>query len=105
LDLPGIEIIKKRWIKTRKGRRLFPFETSTSWRIVKRVNPKLSPHWFRHNRITIFRRLLDEGKITKDDIKSWTGIKRDKTIEGYGMQTQDGIHKISKILNAEIPNN
>ena len=98
LDLPGIEFLKQRWQKTRKHRRIFQFETSTAWRIVKKVNPKLSPHWFRHNRITKFRKLLDLGKITKDEIKSWTGIKRDTTIEVYGMKTQDGIHKISKML-------
>ena len=98
MDLPGIIFLKNRWIKTRKHRRLFPFATSTSWRIIKRVDPKLSPHWFRHNRITKFRKLLDLKKISKDDIKSWTGIKSDRTIEGYGMKTQEGISKIAKLL-------
>ena len=102
LDFPGMEFIKKRWLKTNKKRRLFPFSTSTSWRIVKRIDNKLSPHWFRHNRITKLRKLKDQGKISQDDIKSWTGLKRDATIEGYGMTTQQGIHKISKVLNVDL---
>lgn len=101
MHLPGMEIVKKRWMATRKKRRLFPFETSTSWRIIKRIDETLSPHWFRHNRLTKFRRLLDQGKISKDDIKSFTGIKSDRTIENYGMVTQDGVHRASKVLNVE----
>ena len=102
LDLPGVEILKQRWLKCRKNRRMFPFATATTWRIIHRINPKISPHWLRHNRITGFRRLKDQGKISTDDIKSWTGIKMDSTIEHYGMRTQDGIHKVSKVLNIDL---
>ena len=102
LYLPGMIYLKNRWLKTRKHRRLFPFETSTSWRIIKRVDPKFSPHWFRHNRITKLRKLIDKGEISKDDIKSWTGIKSDRTLEGYGMKTQEGIHKVSKLLKVDL---
>ena len=101
LYLPGIIHLKNRWLKTRKHRRIFPFATATTWRIIHRINPNISPHWLRHNRISKLRILLDQKKITKDEIKSWTGIKRDTTIEVYGMKTQDGIHRISKVLNSD----
>ena len=44
----------------------------------------------------------DKGLLSTDDIKSWTGIRRDTTIEHYGMITKKGIHKISNILKIEI---
>ena len=101
MDLPGVIFVWELWHKIRKGKRVFRFGTSTAWRIVKRIDNKLTPHWFRHNRITQFRKLRDQGKLSTDEMKSWTGIKSDKTFENYGMQTQEGIHRVSKILNVD----
>ena len=44
------------------------------------------------------RRLRDEKILSTDDIKSWTGIKADRTIEGYGLRSQEGIHKVAAAL-------
>ena len=75
LELPGIIYLQTHWQNTRSSRRLFPFTSKTSWRIVKRLDPKISPHFFRHNRITKLRELKDKGILSTDDIKSWTGLK------------------------------
>lgn len=103
IELPlnwlGVDLIKLQWQKTKKGRKIWPFSPATAWRIIKRIWPDKSPHHLRYRVITKLRRLRDQGKVTTDDIKSYTGIRRDSTIEGYGLKTQAGIHKISNILN------
>jgi integrase len=99
LSWPGVQFIKERWMKTRATRKLWPFTYQTAYRIVKRIWPERTPHWLRWKTVTVMRRLRDQGKISTDDIKSWTGIKSDRTIEGYGIKSQAGIHKVSQVLN------
>jgi len=103
IELPltcyGADIVRQVWQKTKKGRKLFPFVDQTGYRTVKKLFPEKSPHWFRHNRLTKLRRKRDEGKISTDDIKSFTGIKQDATIERYGMKTKGGIHKVAQVLD------
>jgi len=96
--LYGVELIRTVWKATPKGCRLFRFCDKTGYRIVKRLFPKKSPHWLRHNRITKLRKKRDKGIVSTDDIKSFTGIKRDATIERYGMKTKSGIHKVAQVL-------
>jgi integrase len=95
----GVDLIKERWLKTRPGRKLWSFTYQTAYRLVKRIWPTRTPHWLRWKTITVLRRLRDQGKVSTDDIKSWTGIKSDRTIEGYGIKSQAGIHKVSQVLN------
>lgn len=103
IELPlswlGVDLIKQQWEKTRAGRKIWLFSPATAYRIIKRIWPEKSPHHLRYRVITKLRRLRDQGKVTTDDIKSFTGIRRDSTIEGYGLKTQAGIHKISNVLN------
>jgi hypothetical protein len=99
LSWSGVVLIKQQWEKTRPGRKLWRFSPHTAWRIIKRLWPEKTPHYLRYATVTKLRRLRDQGKITTDDIKSYTGIRRDSTIEGYGLKTQAGIHKVSKVLN------
>lgn len=99
LTLHGISFIREVWMKTRKEKKLFPFCDKTGYRIIKRLFPKKTPHWLRHNRLTKLRKKRDRGEITTDNIKSFTGIRRDSTIERYGMKTERGIHKIAQVLD------
>jgi hypothetical protein len=39
---------------------------------------------------------MSRKEIDLGTIKSWTGIRRDTTIEGYGMKTQEQIHAIAE---------
>ncbi len=98
----GVELIKQQWIKTKKGKRIWRFSAQTGWRIVHRAFPGKSPHFLRYRVITRLRKLKDEKVISLDDIKSWTGLKRDSSIEHYGLKTQAGIHKISEVLKNKI---
>jgi len=98
LSLYGVQLIKEVWQLTGEGRRLFRFSDKTGYRIIKKLFPKKSPHWLRHNRLTKLRRKRDRGEISTDDIKAFTGVKSDKTIEHYGMKTEHGIHKVARVL-------
>lgn len=103
IELPlswyGVNLILERWKRTHKGKLLWPFSTSTAYRIVKRIWPKRTPHWLRYRVVTKLRKLRDEKKVDTDAIKSWTGIKSDRTIEGYGMKTQQKIHTVAEAMN------
>lgn len=97
LQLFGVDLVKTVWQKTKQGRKLFPFSDKTGYRVIKQLYPKKTPHWLRYNRITKLRKMLGD-KLTIDDIKSFTGIRRDATVQDYGLKTRAGIHKISKVL-------
>lgn len=102
IELPlswyGVNLIHKRWIETNNKKRLFPFETSTAYRIIKRLWSHRTPHWLRYNRVTKMRRLRDMGEIDTDAIKSYTGIQSDQTIQRYGMKTQEKIHSVATVM-------
>jgi|GEM_PF-3212788 len=51
----------------------------------------------RINRVTKLRKKLG-SELTIDAIKSFTGIRRDTTIQNYGLKTKADIHKIAKML-------
>lgn len=111
IELPlswlGMAFVVQQWQRTRARRKVWRFSPATAWRIIKRIWPQKSPHHLRWTVVTELRALKDARQITIDEIKSWTGIKRDSTIEGYGLKTQAGIHKISEIRSsaqaAEVP--
>jgi len=97
LNLFGIDLVKQVWMKTKKGKLIFPFSDKTGYRVIKQLYPKKTPHWLRYNRITKLRKMLGD-KLTIDEIKSFTGIRRDTTIQDYGLKTRAGIHKVAQIL-------
>jgi len=98
LQLFGVNLIKQAWLKTRRGRKVFPFSDKTGYRAVKKLWPHKTPHWLRYNRVTKLRKRLGVD-FTIDAIKSFTGIKRDTTIQDYGLKTRADIHKIAKMLD------
>lgn len=104
IELPlthfGVDLIKKAWQKTKKGKRVFPFSDSTGYRAMKKLWPKKTPHWLRYKRITELRKRIGKEKdgLTIDAIKSFTGIRRDITIQNYGLKTKADIHKIAGLL-------
>lgn len=93
----GINLIKEAWQKTKSHKKVFPFSDKTGYRAVQKVFPHKTPHWFRYNRVTKLRKRLGQD-ITIDGIKSFTGIRRDTTIQNYGLKTKADIHKIAGIL-------
>ena len=95
----GVNLIVERWKKTWRGKPLWPFSTSTAYRIIKRIWPEKTPHHLRYNRVTKMRKLRDRKKIFTDDIKSVTGIKSDATIQRYGLRTKEGAHRVAVVMD------
>lgn len=99
LDLAsyGLDIVKETWAKTKPTRKVFSFSDKTGYRAFKKLWPHRTPHWLRYNRVTKLRKRLGSD-MTIDDIKSFTGIRRDTTIQNYGLKTKASIHKIAGML-------
>jgi integrase len=106
IELPftwvGVDLIYERWQQIRHGQKMWPFTSMTGYRIVKGLWPTRSPHWLRHNLLTKMRSLVDSGQLDKDSIKSYTGIRSDRTIESYGMQTEEKSRKVTKVLTTAM---
>lgn len=98
LSLYGVNLIKDTWEKTKPNKPLWNFSSKTGYRIIKRIWPTRTPHWLRHNRITKIRKKIDGKTFSLDDAKSFTGIKSDRTMQTYGMKTQEGIHRVAQVL-------
>ena len=103
LDWAFVDLILKQAeaVKNEEGY-LWPFSPETAYNVVRFNFPKKTPHWFRHSRVTTLRALRDKGLITTDDIKAVTGIQSDATIEGYGMKTQEGVHKVAEAISQTL---
>ncbi len=102
LEWPGVDLIIKHWLTVKKKRKIWPMSSWTAARIIQKAFPGKTPHYLRYRFITSLRREKDRGNLNIDDIKAWTGLKRDSTIEGYGLKTQAGINKISGLLGKSI---
>jgi len=82
LELPFVDLIVKQWRKTEPGKKIFPITKITFWRICKRIDPKFTPHFFRHNRITF---LSADEEASLAEICSWTGLSP-QTVADYMMR-------------------
>lgn len=99
LSFYGVNLIREQWeSKIKPNSLLFDFCDKTGYLKVKKLFPKMSPHWFRHNRVTQLRKQIDGENVSIDDVKSFTGIKSDRTIQNYGMKTQEGVDRVVKVL-------
>ena len=82
LDLPYVNLIVEQWHKTKPRHRVFPIAYITFWRICKRLDPKFTLHFFRHNRVTKFSA---NPKLSLADICAWTGLSP-QTVSTYMMR-------------------
>lgn len=107
VDLPFVNLIIERLNETRlcyhpevkrKGRYLWPVSDTTAWRIVKRVFPKVYPHFFRLNRAVLF---CQQPETTNVDVKSWFGWKSEKTIGFYMGVSEQSMIRMGNRLKAE----
>jgi len=93
----GVDLIREVWLQTNKARKVFPFSDKTGYRAFKKLYPTKTPHWARYTRVTRLRKKLG-SELSIDAVKSFTGIRRDSTIENYGLKTKADIHKIADML-------
>jgi hypothetical protein len=96
--------IKERTAKIQLGHWLFPnIQNTEAWEIVKKVlGEKYYPHFLRLNRLT---EIGSDEKANIVEMKSFSGIKDTKTLEGYlgvSQKQQDkALEYMDKQINAE----
>lgn len=93
--LPYVDVILERAERTRKGKRVFPFNSVTAWLIIKRVAPKKYPHYFRLNRTVKF---LNNPNVTLNEIRQWMAWKSIDTVNNYLGYSERTIGKLSQQL-------
>lgn len=79
LNLPYVDLIVQQWKRTKPGQKIFPISYVTFWRILKRIDPKIYPHFFALNRIS---KLAKNPNVSMAEICAWTG-KTPKTVAYY----------------------
>ena len=96
LNLPYVDVIVEQLQKTRKGRRVWPFDETTGWRIVKRAaGEKYYPHFFRLNRCVKF---LNNKDLTLNEVRQWFAWKSLKTVDSYLGYSDRTMKKLSRTL-------
>lgn len=99
IDLPYVDLIVNQVMETPEGERVWQFSEVTAWRIVKRVDERIYPHFFRLNRATHF---LDDPTTTIPEMKSWFGWKDAKTISSYIGMSRRYVQRGRERLRREV---
>jgi hypothetical protein len=74
-----VNFVVERWKATEPGKAVFPINSVTWWRILKRIDPKLYTHFFELNRLT---KQAEDPTISMKDQEDWSG-KTPVTIAKY----------------------
>jgi hypothetical protein len=103
-DLPYVDLIIDQIEKTRKSKRnpmrkVWNIDSTTAWRIVKRVMPKHYPHFFRLNRAVNF---LNDPTTTTPEMLAWFGWRNISTINKYLGFSERHLDKQAERLRKEI---
>jgi len=102
VDMLYVDLILNQVTKTLEGERVWQFSKVTAWRIVKRVDQKKYPHFFRLNRCT---RMLDDPEATISKIKAWFHWKTTKTFDSYIGLSRRHVRAGRKRLRQELTPN
>lgn len=97
LTLPYVYLIVARCRETKPRRRVFPIVPICPWRICKWIDPKFTPYFLRHNRITKFSA---GPKLSFVDICAWTGLSP-QTIGSYMMRAGRFTKRTGALLTEE----
>jgi len=91
-DFPYVNLIVEQRQRTPKGQRVWPITEWDSWNLMKQIDAKKYPHFFRFNRIT---ELCANPKMSVADVCSWTGLTP-QTINEYMERSGRFIHETAK---------
>ena len=97
MSLPYVNLIVEQWKRTSPHNRVFPISYVTFWRILKRIDPKIYPHFFALNRVT---KLAENPKLGLAHICAWTG-KSPKTVAYYMARVGRHSREVGKTLLEE----
>lgn len=79
LEFPYVDLIVKQWQRTELGQRVWRISEWDSWDLMKKLDAKKYPHFFRFNRIT---EMCANPEMSVAEICSWTGLTP-QTINEY----------------------
>lgn len=91
-NFPYVNLIVEQWQRTPNGEKVWPITEWDSWNLMKRIDAKKYPHFFRFNRIT---ELCANPKMSVADVCSWTGLTP-QTINEYMERSGRFIHETAK---------
>jgi len=97
-SLSLVDLIIQQWKETPPGRRVFPISPMTFWRICKRMDPKFTVHFYRHNRVT---ELAADGEMSLADICAHTGLSP-HTIGKYMMRSGRFTRKVGERMREKF---
>lgn len=80
LDLPYVDLIKQQWQRTSPHEKVWNLKREYAWLIIKELDQKIYPHYFRFNRVMEFVRIPSTSSA---DLLSWFGWKRVQTAYNY----------------------
>ena len=93
---PYVSLIVEQWQRTPKTQRVWPITEWDSWNLMKQIDGKKYPHFFRFNRIT---ELCADPKMSVADVCSWTGLTP-QTINEYMERSGRFIHETARKMKA-----
>jgi len=82
-SLPFVPLIIEQWHRTQAHQKVFPIPLMTFWRICKRMEPRFTTHFYRHNRVTD---LASDEKMSLVDVCAQTGLTPE-TVSSYMMRS------------------
>ena len=82
-SLPFVPLIIDQWHRTQAHQQVFPIPLMTFWKICKRIDPRFTTHFYRHNRIT---ELASDTEMSLADVCGVTGLTP-QTVSAYMMRS------------------
>jgi len=70
-SLPFVPLIIEQWHRTQAHQKVFPIAHVAFWNICKRMDPRFTTHFYRHNRVTD---LASDEKMSLVDVCAQTGL-------------------------------
>lgn len=78
-DAPFVNVVLEHWSGLKDGQRLFPHSRWWTWKKIKDLNPNMSPHVFRHDRLTKIALKRPDPYL----LKEWAGWSDTRPAEHY----------------------
>ena len=98
IEFPFADLILKQWKNIKPAKRVWPISEWDSWNIVKQIELKKYPHFFRFNRIT---EMCANPEMSVADICNWTGLTP-QTVNKYMERSGRFIHSAAEKMKRQF---
>jgi len=96
LKLPYVDLILQQWERTKPGEKVWDLRTEYAWAIIKELDVRLYPHYYRFNRTM---ETVELPNTSAADLLSWFGWRRVQTAYNY---LELGVKSIKKTSVAMV---